>query len=251
MLGSTVLYVGVAIGIAGLIGAVAPLRRFRRRRRRMLAIAAAGVVAMFAALLAPAFESRASAPASQLDGFMPAWQFHEIHIRRIDATPQQVFDAIKQVRADDILLFRTLTWIRRGGRPLPPGILNAGVDEPIVTIATRGGFVILADDPPRELVLGTIVVRPRGPRPSLTPDTFRQPWPPGFALAAMNFRIAPDGATRSVVTTETRVYATSAGARRAFARYWRVIYPGSALIRRMWLRAIERRTPRDRNAAAE
>jgi hypothetical protein len=31
-------------------------------------------------------------------------------------------------------------------------------------------------------------------------------------------------------------------ARQRFAAYWRVIYPGSALIRRMWLRAIARRT---------
>jgi hypothetical protein len=29
--------------------------------------------------------------------------------------------------------------------------------------------------------------------------------------------------------------------RRVFAAYWRVIYPGSALIRRMWLRAVKRR----------
>ena len=34
---------------------------------------------------------------------------------------------------------------------------------------------------------------------------------------------------------------TVRAARRRFAAYWRVIYPGSAIIRRMWLRAIERR----------
>ncbi len=44
-----------------------------------------------------------------------------------------------------------------------------------------------------------------------------------------------------LVTAETRVYATDASARRRFARYWRVIYPGSALIRRRWLRAMKRR----------
>ena len=38
--------------------------------------------------------------------------------------------------------------------------------------------------------------------------------------------------------TGGRVHATDASARRRFAAYWRVIYPGSALIRRMWLRAI-------------
>jgi hypothetical protein len=37
------------------------------------------------------------------------------------------------------------------------------------------------------------------------------------------------------------LYATDASTRRPFALDWRVIYPGSALIRRMWLRAIARR----------
>jgi hypothetical protein len=40
------------------------------------------------------------------------------------------------------------------------------------------------------------------------------------------------------------VHATDDSARRKFARYWRVIYPGSALIRRMWLRAIKLRAER-------
>jgi len=31
-----------------------------------------------------------------------------------------------------------------------------------------------------------------------------------------------------------------------FSRYWRVIHAGSALIRRMWLRAIKRRAESDR-----
>jgi hypothetical protein len=43
------------------------------------------------------------------------------------------------------------------------------------------------------------------------------------------------------VNTETRVMASDASTARRFAAYWRAIYPGSALIRRMWLLAIERR----------
>jgi hypothetical protein len=43
------------------------------------------------------------------------------------------------------------------------------------------------------------------------------------------------------VITETRVLATDDGARQAFTRYWRVVYPGSALIRVLWLDAVERR----------
>ena len=41
--------------------------------------------------------------------------------------------------------------------------------------------------------------------------------------------------------TETRVATSDERSERVFARYWRVIYPGSALIRRNWLRAIKAR----------
>ena len=89
--------------------------------------------------------------------------------------------------------------------------------------------------------MGTVLVAPPGTRGRLTPDVFQRTLPPGFALATMNFRVTPDGLGASVVSTETRVFANSPEARRRFAVYWRLIYPGSAIIRRMWLSAIERR----------
>jgi len=49
------------------------------------------------------------------------------------------------------------------------------------------------------------------------------------------------GSGRSRLITQTRVATTDAAAERAFARYWRLIYPGSALFRVMWLRAIKAR----------
>jgi hypothetical protein len=62
---------------------------------------------------------------------------------------------------------------------------------------------------------------------------------PGFVKATMNFRVEPAEAGLCDLTTETRVFATDPRTARVFAAYWRVIYPGSALIRRMWLRAIK------------
>src|SRR5262249_59546400 len=79
-----------------------------------------------------------------------------------------------------------------------------------------------------------------GARRPATADLIKSP-PPGFAVGTMNFLVTSDGPNASIVSTETRVSAGSDEARRRFAAYWRVIYPGSALIRRMWLRAIERR----------
>jgi len=236
MFGSAVVYSGALLALAGLIAAVRP-----GRRKRGLAVGAAGAVITAIGLVLPARESRVARAESGLDRFFPAWQFHEVHEIQIAAPPEKVYDAIRHVRADEILLFRTLTWIRRGGQKMPEHILNAAGRDSIIDVATRTTFLRLMDDTPRELVVGTVVIAPHGARGKLTPDVFLKPLPPGFATAGMNFAVRPDGAGGSIVTTETRVYANSPHARRRFAAYWRVIYPGSALIRRMWLRAIERR----------
>lgn len=233
MLGSAVVYLGLIVAFAGFVSIV-------RKRRRALPLFAAGLALAFLGLLLPARERRIAHAETHLDEFAPVWQFHEVHTMRVDAPPARVYDAILQVRADEIALFRTLTWIRRGGRKLPESILNAGDRASLIDVATRSGFIYLADDPPREMVIGTVIAAPRGTRGTLTPDVFRATLPPGFTLASMNFVVRPDG-TGSVVSTETRVFANSAAGRWRFAAYWRAIYPGSALIRRMWLRAIAKR----------
>lgn len=46
-----------------------------------------------------------------------------------------------------------------------------------------------------------------------------------------------------ILSTETRVQAVDDRARRAFRRYWLVVGPFSGLIRRRWLRAVERACP--------
>jgi hypothetical protein len=61
---------------------------------------------------------------------------------------------------------------------------------------------------------------------------------PGTVRIATDFR--SDGAQ---LTTETRVAAIDDAARRSFQRYWRVVGPFSALIRRRWLAQIAKRAP--------
>lgn len=174
---------------------------------------------------------------------MPAYQFNEVHTARIKAPRDRVYGAIRSVTADEIPLFRLLTGIRRMGRPGPESILNAPEKLPILDVATSTTFLLLAEERGREIVIGTLVVAPRGwrPRTRPSPEGLRALRDPGFALAAMNFRIEDAGPDACTVTTETRVYATDGPTRRRFAGYWRVIYPGSALIRRMWLGAIKHR----------
>ena len=237
MLASLFVYAGLILALSGAIMAV----RSWRRGAPVLGIALALVITGF---LLPAREQKVTDPLTQLDHFAPTWQFSEHHQISIAARPERVFEAIQRVTAGEIFLFRTLTTIRRLGRPLPESILNAPENKPLIDIATGSGFLRLAMDPPRELVIGTIVMAPReyrGYQGNLTPEIYRTLRKPGFALVTMNFLVQPDTNGGSVVSTETRVFATSVAARRRFASYWRLIYPGSALIRRMWLRAIKKR----------
>jgi hypothetical protein len=242
--GSAIVYSGLVIAAAGLVLVVKPMRRLRIATRwRGLGVAGGGALLAGIGLIVPAPESRVTRPKTRLDEFAPAWQFREFHTIAIAAPPASVFEAVEGVRADEISLFRTLIWIRRGGQPLPETIRNAGAHgESLIDVALRTTFVRLARDAPRELVVGTVVGAPPGSRGRPTPELFQKPLPPGFALATMNFIVTPDGAGGSVVSTETRVFATGPSARRRFAAYWRIIYPGSAIIRRMWLRAIRRRS---------
>lgn len=241
MLASTLLY---CAGMAASVGFIALFRRLPMlrltTRRRAVALVAVALLGVAAALLMPVVDSRAHGTSSRLDVFVPVWQFNEVHRLTIDAPPEAVYDAIKQVRADEIAFFEWLTWIRRGGRDLPDSILDAGRHESLLDVAVKGGFVWLADDPPHEVVVGAVVIAPPGARGTVTPALFTAPPPAGYAFAAMNFVVAP-AAGGSLVTTETRVVTGDAGTRRRFGAYWRVIYPGSAIIRRMWLRAVASR----------
>jgi len=222
-MGVFLVYTGLLGLLLGSICVLRPIQLLRiGSRRRGAAVLGLGVAlaVVGAALPAPLMES--SPGRMRLDDFVPLYQFNEVHQTRVHAGTDRVFAAIKAVTPGDIRLYRTLTWIRSprlssGGRE---GLLNAAPAKPIVDAAVASGFLVLADVPDRELVLGT---------------------PPGPVKIAINFLVEDEGDGWSRVRTETRVFATSPRARRAFAVYWRLIYPGSALIRRMWLDAIGRR----------
>lgn len=245
MFGSMMVYAGLALAAAGALSVLKPLRFLRIRTRRAGAlILLSGVAIVAAGMLLPLRTQRVAAAQTRLDEFAPEYQFHEFHEIHVQASPAEVDRAIRQVTAREIWLFRTLTWIRRAGRDAPEGVLNPPETEPILDVATRTGFLLLADEPVQEIVIGAVVMAPPGTkRPGkFDAQDYRALSAPGFAKATMNFRIAPATDGNGVrVTTETRVWATDAAGARRFARYWRVIYPGSALLRRTWLRAIKAR----------
>jgi hypothetical protein len=253
-LGSALFYAGLVTTLIGLISLIRPLRwvGIRTRWRGLLAAATGAVLALGTSVLPTPTRTTATRDIL-IDQWLPEWQFREYHERRIRATPAELFGAIRRVRSSDILLFRTLTYLRNPRRDgQGEHILNPPQEKPILDVALAGGFLLLGEEADRELLIGAVVIAPpdivraanRGNVPSLDAALFRTLGRPGFARAVMNFRLVPesDGWTR--VTTETRVHAVDRPTQRQFAQYWRVIYPGSWIIRWSWLRAIERRSSR-------
>jgi len=250
LLVSTLSYAGVLLFGAAVLSLIRPLRRLRIRSRRQ-----ALLLLPLALLLGCAggwwpWPERRAAGGGRLDVRLPAYQFEELHETRVRATPAAAFSAIRNVSAGEIRLYRALTWIRSPRLPWRtrrPSIMDPEWDQPILDVATRGGFVWLANDPSSEAAVGAVVCC-RGKRLRDAAD-FERLTEPGFAKAAMNFRVEDVGGGYCRVTTETRVYATDAAARRTFGMYWAFIYPGSALLRDGWLAAIKKRAEAGRSAA--
>jgi hypothetical protein len=242
MIAVVLAYLGLILSVIGLAGLLRSLVSKKGVMRALFTLAC-GLIFGAIGLTFPPTETYISSPRTQLDVFIPVFQFNEVDAIRVAAPPDRVYRAIKAVTPDEIALFKTLAWIRRLGQPTPESVLNAPGNLPLLEVATRSSFVMLADQPNREIVVGTSAIVPPGFQTD--PDTFRTEFrrlrDPGFALAALNFLIEPDGRNGSFVTTETRVHATDLLTQQGFAVYWRAIYPGSSLIRHQWLRAIKRR----------
>jgi hypothetical protein len=177
-----------------------------------------------------------------LDEVLPKHHFNEFHFTRVHADPETVYAAVRLVTAREIRFFRALTWLRSPhlGK-VPESILAPSPDSPVIDVAMRSGFQLLGELPPQEIVLGMAQGGAPYATTHSTPQDFKDLDRPGYAKIAMNFHVSSASNGWSTLSTETRILGTDATARRRFGRYWRVIHPGSALIRVMWLRAIKSR----------
>jgi hypothetical protein len=174
-----------------------------------------------------------------LDDFLPRYDVHEVHSVRIAAAPEAVLLALRELTPREVPLFVVLMALRAGPRA---GRLS--VRDRILDQFHRVGFVTLRDA--RDgIVLGCVgrFWRPSGSLRRIDPGEFGDFAEPGWAKAAVDFRVERrDGG--ALLTTETRVLACDDAARRSFLRYWRLVHPGSAAIRVAWLRAVRRRAER-------
>jgi hypothetical protein len=181
---------------------------------------------------------------SLLDRFIPAPEVFEHHHIAIDAPAEVVLDAAKAMRMLDSPLVRGVFRARElvlGGEPDTRVHPEALFDQ-----MQSIGWVVLAERPGRELVMGAATI-PWHANPvfrSVPAGEFEAFREPGYVKIAWSLRAEPAGDYRSVFHTETRVSTTDSQAREQFRRYWSFVAPGVKLIRIAMLCPLKREAER-------
>jgi len=217
-------------------------RHYLRTAAGCLAGGAALAAAGYAALAGGAYlryghAARARSDDGQdplLDRFMPLYDIVERHHVRVEAPADMTLAAARDLNLDDSCVVRA---IFKGRELMFASEPSAPVDTTLIRAALQIGWGILADRDGREVVLGA-VTRPWEPNPvfrDLVPREFITFAEPGYVKIAWTLRADPIDQQTSIFRSETRAMATDVEARVKFRRYWALVSPGVALIRRAML----------------
>lgn len=182
-----------------------------------------------------------------IDEFLPIYAAVERHSLTVTAPPAIVYAAIQSADLAQARPVRMLLALRA----LPGALLAGGAGLRQLRASARAritlrefertGFAILAEDPPREILIGLVGAfwRPRGGLRRTNAMHFRGTQEPRTVRAAWNFAVEERDHARVLLSTETRVQPADRGSAWRFRLYWLVVRPFSGLTRRYMLHAIK------------
>jgi hypothetical protein len=186
-----------------------------------------------------------------IDTYLPKYDERVRHQARVAAPCAAAYAALRAVDLHRSMVVRMLIAMRKlpsrvAGRERSPGGVHAAgrvhAARSLVNSMLDLGWEILEETADCEIVIGTVTqpwrsaVQFRG----LSPREFVAFAEPGFAKIVMNLAAESCAEGGAIISTETRVLATSPGARRRFRIYWRVVRPGIKIIRRIALEKARR-----------
>jgi hypothetical protein len=187
-----------------------------------------------------------------LKSLLPRYDATRIERRVLTDRPTAVWEAVLDAdfarTAEEVPAVRFLFGMRSAaeravaavrGRPAPaaPAVESMRLAE----LPSRGEWVALAQDPPREIAFGAVGRFWAGETvwEEIHAAEFATFDEPGFAKIACSFHVWPCGPSSTLVTYECRTLATDPAARRAFLRYWRPLSPFIGVVLRAQLSTIE------------
>jgi hypothetical protein len=174
---------------------------------------------------------------SLMDEFLPNHDFSAAYEISINAPAPVVSECLLHLDFNELWLVRLLLTLRTGKRP-PRNRKASDLRQRL-----RGtGFVILADVPNVEVVIGVAgrFWRPDGGRClDLTAGDFCGFARAGYAKAAWNFRLRIESPECTVLSTETSIKCFGQGALWKFRIYWTFVGPFSGLMRKAILKRVK------------
>lgn len=181
-----------------------------------------------------------------LDDVMPAPEHSVVAHAVIEADADATWRAVHEA---NLFADRRVRWLIEL-RDLPSFVWErirgrtAELAPPSITfddILQLEGWVLLGEEPQRELVAGSIGrFWERGYGWTDVPASeFAEFDEPGFAKTVAGISIRPYGDQRTLLTYESRTATTSADAARQFGRYWFVLRPFVGVVMRRAVAAIQ------------
>jgi hypothetical protein len=174
---------------------------------------------------------------SQIDNFLPVYDFSAGYNMRVNAPASVVYESLLRADFNENWVVRLLMTLRTGRR-----ILRKQDPSDVRERLKGTGFMLLADDPGEELVLGVAgkFWRLDGGRClDLAANGFTEFSRPGYAKAAWDFRWSAESPQSTVLSTETRIQCFGAAALWKFRAYWTLVGPFSGLIRKAILQQVK------------
>lgn len=218
------------------MGIIVPVKKIGLTRKRCLKMVPFLIMLIVTTYFWPPSIHTTDGEHQRLDDFLPRFQCWEYHEEVTTVPADKLKAAVPLISMSDMPMAELLLRIRflfsREEYVPDP--------RPFLDFKPGHGFLVLDSSNPSERVYG-LVGQPwteTMPADIRTAEQFATYDRPGHIRVAFNFRVTEKNGKGTLISTETRCMGNDPEARKILARYWRVIYPGSSIIRRVWLNAI-------------
>jgi hypothetical protein len=242
-------WIGAIFIVVGIISLIFPLKfLFILNRTIASFVAFGGALISAVSLLWPVKTKHSPTNNQKIDELLPDYAFNEFHEVHINNSPEKVKQTLQVTGVKDIPAAHLLMKIR--------GIADDDLDmsdraanniacPDTFSTPDFNFFRVAPDEYITVMVLKSSIITNKSSIPAppeiLSLEQFMAFNKPGYVKVAVNFRFISSDNNETILTTETRNKGITHKDNRTFGRYWRIIYPGSAIIRRVWLDTIKKR----------
>ncbi len=240
-------WIGIILIVVGLISLVQPLAFLFVFNRTIGAfVLLSGSAISFISFFWPVKEHHSQSK-QKIDDLLPDYSFNEFHEVRIKASPEKVKQTLQVTGVQDIPVVHLLMKIRgiSDGKDMSDTAAKSQAGTGNFSTPDFNFFVVDPTEYISVMIIKSSMItnQPDKPAPPeiFTLEQFMSFKSPGYVKVAINFKFIRENEEETLLTTETRVQGICHKDSRTFSRYWRVIYPGSAIIRRVWLDTISKK----------